>query len=88
MDIQYMETSICTSISDKLFNLCFPKLKPTCLLPDAGGSVYLYEFQHIPSFMRDKRPSFVKSDHADELFSVFGYCFTEHQVKLNGRCFD
>lgn len=47
--------------------------------------MFFYEFQHIPSFMREKRPSFVRSDHADELFSVFGMCFTTQQVKLNGR---
>lgn len=47
--------------------------------------MYLYEFQHSPSFLKDKRPSFVKSDHGDEIFSVFGYCFTVSHIKLSSK---
>uniref|UniRef100_H2RYP9 Carboxylic ester hydrolase n=1 Tax=Takifugu rubripes TaxID=31033 RepID=H2RYP9_TAKRU len=50
----------------------------------AGAPVYLYEFQHSPSFLKDKRPSFVKSDHGDEIYSVFGYCAcSEEDEQLN-----
>uniref|UniRef100_A0A3P8SGZ2 Carboxylesterase type B domain-containing protein n=1 Tax=Amphiprion percula TaxID=161767 RepID=A0A3P8SGZ2_AMPPE len=35
---------------------------------DAGAAVYLYEYQHPPSFLQKKRPSFVGSDHGDEIF--------------------
>lgn len=52
---------------------------------DAGAPVYLYEFQHPPSFLKEKRPSFVRSDHADEIFSVFGYCFSGSHVKLSSK---
>lgn len=52
---------------------------------DAGAAVYLYEYQHPPYFLQKKRPSFVKSDHADELFTVFGFCFTTSHIKLIGK---
>lgn len=52
---------------------------------DAGAPVYLYEFQNSPSFLKDKRPGFVRSDHGDEIFSVFGYCFLGSHVKLGSK---
>uniref|UniRef100_H2RKE8 Carboxylic ester hydrolase n=1 Tax=Takifugu rubripes TaxID=31033 RepID=H2RKE8_TAKRU len=52
----------------------------------AGAPVYLYGFQHSPSFLKDKRPSFVKSDHGDEIYSVFGYCFAVSHVQLSSAC--
>uniref|UniRef100_A0A674PIF7 Carboxylesterase type B domain-containing protein n=1 Tax=Takifugu rubripes TaxID=31033 RepID=A0A674PIF7_TAKRU len=33
--------------------------------------------------LKDKRPSFVKSDHGDEIYSVFGYCFAVSHVQLS-----
>ncbi|XP_075870945.1 uncharacterized protein ces2b [Nelusetta ayraudi] len=71
-------------LGDTLF--VFPAIKTVNAHRDAGAPVYLYEFQHIPSVMHEKRPSFVKSDHGDELFSVFGICFTSQQAKLNTAC--
>ncbi|XP_051025152.1 pyrethroid hydrolase Ces2e-like [Acomys russatus] len=35
--------------------------------------VYFYEFQHQSSFFKDIRPPYVKADHGDEIFPVFGY---------------
>ncbi|KAK1163397.1 carboxylesterase 5A-like isoform X1 [Acipenser oxyrinchus oxyrinchus] len=49
---------------------------------EAGVPVYLYEFQHRPSIYKDKRPSFVKADHGDEINFVFGGCFWNGQVKI------
>ncbi|XP_028617562.1 pyrethroid hydrolase Ces2a-like [Grammomys surdaster] len=37
--------------------------------------VYFYEFQHLPSFIKDARPSHVKADHGDDLLFVFGSYF-------------
>uniref|UniRef100_A0A7N6AJR3 Carboxylic ester hydrolase n=1 Tax=Anabas testudineus TaxID=64144 RepID=A0A7N6AJR3_ANATE len=53
---------------------------------DAGAPVYLYEYQHPPKFLQEKRPSFVKTDHGDELFTVLGFCFTTTHVKLPDSC--
>uniref|UniRef100_A0A3Q4GBF4 Carboxylic ester hydrolase n=1 Tax=Neolamprologus brichardi TaxID=32507 RepID=A0A3Q4GBF4_NEOBR len=44
--------------------------------------VYLYEYQHPPKFLQQKRPSFVGTDHGDEMFTVFELCFTTTHVKL------
>ncbi|XP_058849595.1 cocaine esterase-like isoform X2 [Acipenser ruthenus] len=51
---------------------------------EAGVPVYLYEFQHRPSIYKDKRPSFVKADHGDEIGFVFGSCFWNGQIKVEG----
>ncbi|KAK1162112.1 carboxylesterase 5A-like [Acipenser oxyrinchus oxyrinchus] len=51
---------------------------------EAGVPVYLYEFQHRPSIYKDKRPSFVKADHADEIGFVFGSCFWNGHIKVAG----
>uniref|UniRef100_A0A3P9CP35 Carboxylesterase type B domain-containing protein n=1 Tax=Maylandia zebra TaxID=106582 RepID=A0A3P9CP35_9CICH len=50
-----------------------------------GAPVYLYEYQHPPKFLQQKRPSFVGTDHADEMFTVFGLCFTTTHVKLASK---
>ncbi|XP_033896233.2 carboxylesterase 5A-like [Acipenser ruthenus] len=50
----------------------------------AGVPVYLYEFQHRPSIYKDKRPSFVKADHTDEIGFVFGSCFWNGHIKVAG----
>lgn len=52
---------------------------------DAGAPVYLYEYKHAPTFLQAMRPSFVGSDHADEIFTVFGLCFTTTHVKISGK---
>uniref|UniRef100_A0A3Q1ET03 Carboxylesterase type B domain-containing protein n=1 Tax=Acanthochromis polyacanthus TaxID=80966 RepID=A0A3Q1ET03_9TELE len=48
----------------------------------AGAALYLYEYQHPPLFLQKKRPSFVGTDHADEVFAVFGLCFTTLMITL------
>ncbi|XP_038662140.1 fatty acyl-CoA hydrolase precursor, medium chain-like isoform X2 [Scyliorhinus canicula] len=53
---------------------------------DAGHPVFLYEFQHRPSFLATRRPEFVKSDHGDEIGFVFGSFFVEDGYKLLANC--
>ncbi|KAI3371474.1 hypothetical protein L3Q82_024058, partial [Scortum barcoo] len=67
-------------LGDKLFNI--PAIKAANAHRDAGAPVYLYEYQHPPSFLKAKRPSFVRSDHGDEIFTVLGSCFTTTHLKL------
>ncbi|XP_053171373.1 fatty acyl-CoA hydrolase precursor, medium chain-like isoform X2 [Scomber japonicus] len=71
-------------IGDIMFTI--PAIKTANVHRDAGASVYLYEYQHPPKFLQAKRPSFVGSDHADEIFTVFGFCFTTTHVKLADAC--
>ncbi|XP_038168411.1 acylcarnitine hydrolase-like isoform X1 [Arvicola amphibius] len=54
--------------------------------------VYFYEFQHQPSYLKNFRPPYVKADHSDEVFFVFGSFFfgmkldlTEEEELLNRR---
>uniref|UniRef100_A0A8C3B184 Carboxylesterase type B domain-containing protein n=1 Tax=Cyclopterus lumpus TaxID=8103 RepID=A0A8C3B184_CYCLU len=42
-----------------------------------GAPVYLYEYQHSPRSMQTRRPSFVGSDHGDEILTVFGFLFDQ-----------
>ncbi|XP_029697092.1 uncharacterized protein ces2b isoform X2 [Takifugu rubripes] len=72
------------TLGDVLFVI--PAIKAANAHRDAGASVYLYEFQHSPSFLKDKRPSFVRSDHGDEIYSVFGFCFTVSHIKFSSAC--
>ncbi|XP_062404409.1 cocaine esterase-like [Sardina pilchardus] len=51
---------------------------------DSGTPVFAYEFQHPPSMLVKKRPSFVGVDHGDEIAFVFGSCFFNGPLKLNG----
>ncbi|KAM3609465.1 uncharacterized protein V6R79_015298 [Siganus canaliculatus] len=69
---------------DIVFNI--PAIQTANAHRDAGAPVYLYEYQHAPSFMKLKRPSFVKCDHADEILAVLGFCFTTTHIELLGRC--
>lgn len=48
--------------------------------------MYLYEYQHAPSMLQAERPSFVGSDHGDEILTVLGFCFTTSHVTLLGKC--
>uniref|UniRef100_A0A3Q2QFV3 Carboxylesterase type B domain-containing protein n=1 Tax=Fundulus heteroclitus TaxID=8078 RepID=A0A3Q2QFV3_FUNHE len=68
------------------FFFTFPAIKAANAHRDAGADVYLYEYHYAPKFLQKKRPSFVKCDHADELFSVLGFCFTTTHVKLVDAC--
>ncbi|TRY95333.1 hypothetical protein DNTS_034096 [Danionella cerebrum] len=58
-------------MGDVLFNI--PALKLASHHRGGGTAVYLYEFQHPPSMLQRKRPSFVGVDHADDLFFVQGF---------------
>ncbi|XP_029008611.1 fatty acyl-CoA hydrolase precursor, medium chain-like [Betta splendens] len=53
---------------------------------DAGGAVFLYEYQHPPTLLQKQRPNFVGADHADELLIISGICFTTTHVKLSDPC--
>ncbi|XP_019934716.2 fatty acyl-CoA hydrolase precursor, medium chain [Paralichthys olivaceus] len=64
----------------------FPAIKAANAHRDAGAAVYLYEYQHAPNMLKLKRPSFVGSDHGDEIFTVLGFCFTTTHVKLHDEC--
>ena len=55
------------------------------LQTDAGVPVYFYELEESPSMLKKKRPSFVGSDHMDDIMFVFGLCFTEDQVIMQGK---
>ncbi|KAM3608903.1 uncharacterized protein V6R79_006583 [Siganus canaliculatus] len=71
-------------LGDMLFTI--PAIKTVNAHRDAGAPVYLYEYQHAPSFLQSKRPSFVKSDHGDEIITVLGFCFTTTHVKVVDEC--
>ncbi|GAA6217627.1 fatty acyl-CoA hydrolase precursor, medium chain-like [Lates japonicus] len=71
-------------IGDLFFTI--PAIKAANAHRDAGAPVYLYEYQHPPLILQAKRPSFVGSDHGDEIFTVFGLCFTTTHVKLADVC--
>ncbi|EHB11079.1 Carboxylesterase 2, partial [Heterocephalus glaber] len=45
------------------------------------GTVYFYEFQHPPSYLKNLRPPYVKADHGDEVPFVFRSFF--HGIHLN-----
>ncbi|KAM5263337.1 acylcarnitine hydrolase-like [Ctenodactylus gundi] len=44
------------------------------------GSVYFYEFQHCPNFMKDMKPPHVRADHGAEVVFVFGSLLWENNV--------
>lgn len=71
-------------IGDMMFII--PAIKSANAHRDAGASVYLYEYKHTPKLLQAKRPSFVGCDHGDEIFTVFGMCFTTTHVKLSDAC--
>ncbi|KAL0968210.1 hypothetical protein UPYG_G00263870 [Umbra pygmaea] len=64
--------------------MVFPVLKVAGYHRDMGTPVYLYEFQHRPELHKDTRPSFVKSDHADDIGFMFGSCFWNGHLKITG----
>ncbi|XP_059192083.1 fatty acyl-CoA hydrolase precursor, medium chain-like isoform X3 [Centropristis striata] len=71
-------------LGDMMF--IFPAIKTANAHRDAGATVYLYYYQHAPKLLQGKRPSYVGSDHGDEIFSVFGYCFTSTHIKITDAC--
>ncbi|XP_076741781.1 cocaine esterase-like [Maylandia zebra] len=71
-------------LGDLFFTI--PAIKAANAHRDAGAPVYLYEYQHPPKFLQQKRPSFVGTDHADEIFTVLGFCFTTTHIRLPNPC--
>lgn len=71
-------------LGDLLFTI--PAIKTANAHRDAGAPVYLYEYHHAPKALQAKRPSFVGSDHGDELFTVLGFCFTTTHIKMSDAC--
>ncbi|KAM3609181.1 uncharacterized protein V6R79_010807 [Siganus canaliculatus] len=71
-------------LGDVLFSI--PTIQTANAHRDAGAPVYLYEYQHAPSFQHARRPSFVKCDHTDEIITVLGFCFTTTHVKVADEC--
>ncbi|XP_056133788.1 fatty acyl-CoA hydrolase precursor, medium chain-like [Lampris incognitus] len=71
-------------IGDIMFTI--PAIRIANIHRDAGAAMFLYEYQHSVKFLQEKRPSFVKSDHGDELLAVLGFCFTTNHVKITGLC--
>uniref|UniRef100_A0A4W4HC30 Carboxylic ester hydrolase n=1 Tax=Electrophorus electricus TaxID=8005 RepID=A0A4W4HC30_ELEEL len=68
---------------DLMFNI--PARKVAKYHKDSGAPVYMYEFQHTFNEMQKKVPKFVGSDHAAEIFFVFGNCFANAHVKIAGE---
>uniref|UniRef100_A0A6Q2XIU0 Carboxylic ester hydrolase n=1 Tax=Esox lucius TaxID=8010 RepID=A0A6Q2XIU0_ESOLU len=62
--------------------MVLPVIKVAGYHRDADAPVYLYEFQHRPEMHKDTRPSFVKSDHADDIGFMFGSCFWNGHIKI------
>ncbi|XP_047451685.1 fatty acyl-CoA hydrolase precursor, medium chain-like isoform X1 [Mugil cephalus] len=73
-------------LGDLLFNI--PAVKAANAHRDAGAAVYLYHYKYPPKILQKKRPSFVGSDHADEILAVLGFCFTTTHVKLPEPCLE
>lgn len=53
---------------------------------DAGVPVYLYEFTYRADVHSQRRPSFVRADHSDDIVFMFGGCFWDGHIKLTGGC--
>ncbi|XP_072554448.1 fatty acyl-CoA hydrolase precursor, medium chain-like [Paramormyrops kingsleyae] len=62
-----------------------PAIESASFHRDAGVPVYLYEFQHAPGLLRDRRPSFIKSDHGDEVLFVFGGPFWKGHIHFSDK---
>ncbi|AWP08665.1 putative liver carboxylesterase 2-like [Scophthalmus maximus] len=73
-------------IGDILFTI--PAIKTANAHRDGGAPVFLYEYQHAPSFLQAKRPSFVRSDHGDEIITVLGLCLTTTHVTFTDQCLE
>ncbi|XP_075996846.1 uncharacterized protein ces2b [Genypterus blacodes] len=71
-------------LGDALFNI--PAIKTANVHRDAGAPVYLYQYKHSSKFLQALRPSFVGSDHGDEVFTVLGFCFTTTHVTIQDPC--
>lgn len=68
------------------FIFVVPALKTINAHKDAGAPVYVYEYHFVPHMLKALRPEYVGSDHGDDLFAVFGFCFTTTHVKITESC--
>ncbi|KAG9474816.1 hypothetical protein GDO78_003337 [Eleutherodactylus coqui] len=81
-------------IRDRFLDLCgdtafvIPALRIAKHHRDAGLPVYVYEYQHPPSLLAHLRADYVKADHGDELFFVFGGPFLRDGVLYAGPATD
>ncbi|KAM5262850.1 pyrethroid hydrolase Ces2e-like [Ctenodactylus gundi] len=46
------------------------------------GPVFLYEYQHPPSFPKNMRPSYMKAEHGEEVSFIFGTYFCGNKVNV------
>ncbi|XP_004625958.1 cocaine esterase-like [Octodon degus] len=88
-DPQTLQLQFHEMMADSMFVI--PALK-VAHFHRSRGTVYFYEFEHPPSFLKNIRPPHVKADHADEVPFVFGYFlwgkkaeFTEEEELLHRR---
>ncbi|KAJ3587161.1 hypothetical protein NHX12_013551 [Muraenolepis orangiensis] len=78
-DRKEIRRGVTNLIGDALFTI--PAIVTANAHRDAGAPVYLYQYHHSPQFLRERRPGFVGADHGDEIFTVFGFCFTHLQIQ-------
>ncbi|XP_028304432.1 carboxylesterase 5A-like [Gouania willdenowi] len=71
-------------IGDIVFTI--PGIRTANFHRDAGADVYFYEFQYAASILQKHRPDFVRCDHGDEVFIVFGYCLANNNTVTMPGC--
>ncbi|KAK7891740.1 hypothetical protein WMY93_023703 [Mugilogobius chulae] len=71
-------------LGDIVFNV--PGVKTIKAHADAGAPVFLYEYNFIAQMLKKMRPDFVGADHSDDLFGVFGLCFTTTHAVIIEQC--
>lgn len=80
-----------SQVANRGLTFITPFAVPQCLhlsCADAGGAVYLYEFQHPPAIFKNIRPGFVKADHGDDIYFVFGAPLWNGQTTDSGTAVD
>ncbi|KAM4636909.1 fatty acyl-CoA hydrolase precursor, medium chain-like [Discoglossus pictus] len=94
MDQYFGDTDDPLEIRNRFIELCgdviffIPGIKTANYHRDSNLPVYFYEFQHRPSLFVRYKPDYVKSDHTDELFSVFGGPFLGSHAVFSGPATD
>ncbi|KAJ0069357.1 hypothetical protein NL108_004171 [Boleophthalmus pectinirostris] len=83
-DPKILRKAFTDMVGDFLFNV--PAVKTINAHTDVGAPVYVYEYNFTPRMLKKLRPEFVGADHGDDIFSVFGLCFTTTHVKLTEEC--
>uniref|UniRef100_A0A3B3U1M4 Carboxylic ester hydrolase n=1 Tax=Poecilia latipinna TaxID=48699 RepID=A0A3B3U1M4_9TELE len=64
--------------------MALPTIQVAGYHTDAGAPVYMYEFVYVTDRPTPNRPSFVKADHADDVGFMFGACFWNGHIRING----